>query len=148
MNDNEATNESSGNERSRKFKLTYERVVIECEDNCRVFDADHATEPDAHHGGFEPSVQIDADLIGVMNDVEEDKGERKRTAEYWPLPGTDCFVKICASPEGLGELEPSDTTTAYAVAKSLQILRMLLHRMQRPNGEPVTLKAVDIPSAA
>jgi len=46
---------------------------------------------------------------------------------------------------GLGDLESRDTPT-YAVAKALQILRMLLLRMERPKSEPVTLEAVDIPS--
>jgi hypothetical protein len=55
---------------------------------------------------------------------------------------------VCASAEGLGDLEPSDTTPAYAVARSLQNLWILLQQMQHPKSEPVTLQAVDIPSAA
>ena len=45
MNDNELTKASSSNERSRRFKMTYERVVIECEENLGVFDRDHAMVP-------------------------------------------------------------------------------------------------------
>ena len=145
MNDNEAANASASSKRSRRFKVTYERVAIECEDTW-VFDGNHANKPD-DRGGFEGGTHVDADLIAPTSDVDEYNGGRKGSAEYWPLPGTDCRAKACASPEGLRELEPSDTS-AYAVARALQILRMLLQRMQRNKSEPVTLKAVDIPSAA
>ena len=58
------------------LKLTYERVVIECEESCGVFYGDHANEPD-DRGGFEPGTHIDADLIAPLTDVEEYKGGRK-----------------------------------------------------------------------
>jgi hypothetical protein len=48
------------------------------------------------------------------------------------IGGFSIGVLMTVSPEGL-DLEPSDTRTAYAVARALQILRMLLQRMQRPN---------------
>ena len=79
--------------------MTYERVVIEYEDNCRVFDGDHAN-GFRDHGGFEPGAHVDADLIAPVSDVEEDKGGWKGSAEYWPLPGTDCLGKVCALARG------------------------------------------------
>lgn len=141
MNDNEATNASSSNKRSS------EHLVTECEENCRVFDEDHVNEPD-DRGGFGSGAHVGADLIVPVSEVEEYKGEHKRSAEYWPIPDTDGLVKICALPEGLGELEPGNSTPAYAVARALQNLWILLERMKGPKSEPVTLKAVDIPSAA
>lgn len=143
---NEAATTTSSGERSRKIKLTYERLVIECEENYAVLDASHPMEPNDPEG-FAPSDQNDAALVAI-DAVKDNKRENERSAECWPLPETDCLVKICASPEGLGELEPSAATFAYAVARHLQILGMLLHHMQRAKGEPVTLEATDIPSAA
>ena len=43
-----------------RIKMTYERVVIECEDGGGVFDEDHANERGGH-GAFAPERKFDAD---------------------------------------------------------------------------------------
>jgi hypothetical protein len=69
-------------------------VVIECEENCRVFGEDQSSETD-NRGGFGAGPQVDADLIASVSEVEEGGGGGKRSAEEWPLPCTDCLVRFC-----------------------------------------------------
>ena len=60
--------------------------MTECEENCRVFDEDHVNEPD-DRGGFGSGAHVGADLIVPVSEVEEYKGEHKRSAEYLAYPG-------------------------------------------------------------
>jgi len=174
---NETTNASPSNRGSKRVKLTLKQhLEIEyVEDVYReeprrastgevpehliallkrlhefgVFDTHQPSSFDEDVRSSSPRNEVDADLI-ELGSIPEEESEQypKRSAEDWPIPGTDCVVKICASPEGPGELAPRDTTPTYALAKALVILRMLLQQGGRLKCEPVTLKAVDIPSAA
>jgi hypothetical protein len=139
---------ASNNARSRRVRVVFERVTIECEDTCGAFDPSRDSEHN-NDNDPEPKAAFEAARLISSSDANPcTDDDRRRSPEYWKIPGTESFVKVCASAEGLGDLEPSDTTPAYAVAKRLHILRILLQQMQHPKSEPVTLEAVDIASAA
>jgi hypothetical protein len=66
--------------------------------------------------------------------------------DEWLLPGTDARIRICAPAEGLGDIEPSGTTRGHVVARALHVLRERLRMVFRPDSQPVTLEAVDLPA--
>jgi hypothetical protein len=171
VNQNETTNVSSSNQGSRRLKLILERLVIECEDAAareefraasnweiprhlevliwRLLDAmiaDASASPNSEEHGRSQSKSGAANVPSEPandNDVNQHGGGR--SVGDWPLPGTDYVVRICASPEGLGQLARRDATLVDAFTR---VLQMLLQQARRPKGEPVTLEAVTISSAA
>jgi hypothetical protein len=170
VNDNAKTNEAS-NEGSRRLRLILERLVIECEDNAdreefhsastadvprhlaaliwRLLDAttaDASASYNSEEDGCPQSKDGAANVpSGPANDNNVSERGGARSVKDWPLPGTCCLVRICASPDGLGELALRDATLADAFTRAVELL---LQQTPRPRVEPVTLEAVDIPSAA
>jgi len=99
-------------------------------------------------GDYTDVEEIGEEEPSPENIPDDAQAPKKLSIEEWPLPGTDSRVRVCASPEGLGDIEPSGTTLGHVAARALHLLCERLRRAFRRKREPVTLKAVDIPPTA
>ena len=84
--------------------------------------------PSAEYSNVEAIQAGEPSSENIPNDA---RTSEDLSIDEWLLPGTDARIRISAPPEGLGALEPSGTTHAYAVARALHLLCERLRRAFR-----------------